>query len=149
MSKLFENSIIDTLDLSSDESNFKDFYNRGDNLDKFISDRNNMLLKNNNINFIEQNSMKLTFQKKYDLVWIDGAHGYPVCCIDIMNSLKLLNEKGHILVDDILTENDINHRMYDSTAGFETLKELENNKIIKFNLFYKDWMQKVIVKRKR
>ena len=27
-----------------------------DNLDKFISDRNNMLLKNNNINFIEQNS---------------------------------------------------------------------------------------------
>ncbi len=138
LSKLFENSIIDTLDLSSDESNFKDFYNRGDNLDKFISDRNNMLLKNNNINFIEQNSVKLTFsKKKYDLVWIDGAHGYPVCCIDIMNSLKLLNEKGHILVDDILTENDINHRMYDSTAGFETLKELENNKIIKFNLFYK------------
>ena len=30
----------------------------------------------------------------------------------IMNSLKFFNEKGHILVDDILTENDINHRMY-------------------------------------
>ena len=138
LSKLFENSKIDTIDLSSKESDFKNFYNRKHNVEKFISDRDNLLLKSNNIKFIELNSVKLTFsQKKYDLIWIDGAHGYPVCCIDIMNSLKLINEKGHIMVDDISLENDVNHRMYYSIAGFDTLKELEKNNIIKFNLFYK------------
>ena len=138
LSKLFENSKIDTIDLSSKESDFKNFYNRKHNVNKFISDRDNLLLKSNNIKFIEINSVKLTFsQKKYDLIWIDGAHGYPVCCIDIMNSLKLINEKGHIMVDDISLESDVNHRMYYSIAGFDTLKELEKNNIIKLNLFYK------------
>lgn len=84
------------------------------------------------------NSVKLTLsQNKYDLIWIDGAHGYPVCCIDILNSIKLLNKKGLILIDDILLDNEENDKMYNSIAGFETLKVLEKNNLIKLNLFYK------------
>ena len=47
-----------------------------------------MIAKNKNINFKKMNSVKLiACKKKYDLIWIDGAHGYPVVCIDIINSL--------------------------------------------------------------
>jgi len=138
LSKLFENSKIETIDLNSSEDDFQNFYNRKLNIEKFIRDRNNLLLKSNNIKFSQLNSVKLTFsKKKYDLIWIDGAHGYPVCCIDIINSIKLINEKGYIMVDDIFLEKDGEHRMYESIAGFDTLNELEKNNIIKFNLFYK------------
>jgi len=138
LSKLFVHSNIETIDLDHKEDDFKDFYNRKQNLEEFIYNRNNLLTKSNNIKFSELNSIKLTFsKKKYDLIWIDGAHGYPVVSIDIINSIKLLNEKGYILIDDINLNNENNDRMYQSSAAFETLSELKKNKIIDFNLFYK------------
>ena len=58
--------------------------------------------ENKNINFSPVNSLKLlNYKKKYDLIWIDGAHGYPVVCIDIINSLHILKENGLILCDDV------------------------------------------------
>ena len=39
--------------------------------------------------------------EKYDLIWIDGAHGYPTVTIDIINSLKLINNDGLIICDDV------------------------------------------------
>jgi len=138
LSKLFQNSKIETIDLKSNEIDFTSTYKRNKNVEKFINLRDSLLSKIENIKFIELNSVKLIFsQKKYDLIWIDGAHGYPVCCIDIINSVKLLNRNGIIMVDDILIENNENDKMYDSIAGFETLKELEKNNIIKLDFFYK------------
>ena len=138
LSRIFENSRIETIDLKSSESDFKNTYKRNDSAEKFTNLRDNLLSKVDNIKFTELNSVKLTLSdKKYDLIWIDGAHGYPVCCIDIVNSVKLLNKNGYIIVDDILTENDENDKMYDSIAGFETLKQLEKNNIISLDFFYK------------
>jgi len=57
-----------------------------------IKYRNNILKKSKSIKFLEKNSINLiNANKKYDLIWIDGAHGYPVVCADIINSLHLLN----------------------------------------------------------
>ena len=138
LSKLFEKSKIETIDLKDTESDFKNTYERKNSVEKFIKLRNNLISKIKNIKFTELNSIKLTLsQKKYDLIWIDGAHGYPVCCIDIINSIKLLNKNGHIMVDDVLIENNKNDKMYNSIAAFETLTELKKNNIIQFNLFYK------------
>lgn len=138
LSKIFKSAKIDTIDLSKKDKDFQNFYNRKNNLKKFIKERDKLLKKNKNIKFQEINSIKLILsKKKYDLIWIDGAHGYPTCCIDIINSLKLINKNGFILVDDILLKNHHNDRIYNSVAGFETLKELEKNQIIKFELFYK------------
>ena len=37
----------------------------------------------------------LNHKKSYDLIWIDGAHGYPVVCIDIINAItKLIRDGG-------------------------------------------------------
>ena len=102
--------------------------------------RNNILSKGANINFLYLNSLKLlNYKKKYDLIWIDGAHGYPVVCIDIINSLNILNDDGIILCDDVHVKlNQINSdKMYNSIASYETLNELKNQNLIEFKLLYK------------
>ena len=140
LSNLFRNSNIDTIDLSETDDDFVNFYNRKDNISKFIQDRNIILSKNKNINFSPLNSLKLlNYKKKYDLIWIDGAHGYPVVCIDIINSLHILKENGLILCDDVYlklnqSSSDI---MYSSIATYETLNELKKQDLINFRLIYK------------
>ena len=140
LSNLFSNSKIDTIDLSETDDDFVNFYNRKDNINKFVQDRNIILSKNKNINFISINSLKLlNYKKKYDLIWIDGAHGYPVVCIDIINSLHILKENGLILCDDVcLKLNQSNSDiMYSSIATYETLNELKKQDLIDFRLIYK------------
>lgn len=140
LSNLFPNSKIDTIDLSETDDDFVNFYNRKENINKFIQDRNIILSKNKNINFSPLNSLKLlNYKKKYDLIWIDGAHGYPVVCIDIINSLHILKENGLILCDDVhLKLNQSNSDiMYRSIATYETLNELKKQDLINFRLIYK------------
>ena len=140
LSNLFPNSVIDTIDLPDDDNDFVNFYNRKDKIDNFIKKRDSILSQTKNINFYSLNSLKLfNSKKKYDLIWIDGAHGYPIVCIDIINSLYILKNDGLILCDDIVTN--ISHfnssRMYRSIASYETLNELKKQKIINFKLAYK------------
>ena len=139
LSNLFPNSNIDTIDLPETDDNFINFYNRKDNINKFIQDRNIILSKNKNINFSPLNSLKLlNYKKKYDLIWIDGAHGYPVVCIDIINSLHILKENGLILCDDVYIGTPKSQdKTYSSIATFETISVLEKEKLINFHLIYK------------
>ena len=140
LSKLFPNSKVTTIDLKDDDKNFKSTYSRKNTLNKFIDERNRNLSQNNNINFLQFNSLKLNkHNEKYDLIWIDGAHGYPVVCIDIINSLHLLNQNGIIMCDDVIKNlNKVkSDKMYNSVATFETLQALENENIIQMKLIYK------------
>ncbi len=140
LSNLFPNSNIDTIDLPENDDDFINFYNRKDNISKFIQDRNIILSKNKNINFFPLNSLKLlNHKKKYDLIWIDGAHGYPMVCIDIINSLHILKENGLILCDDVFLELNQNNSdtMYSSIATYETLNELKKQNLVNFRLVYK------------
>jgi predicted O-methyltransferase YrrM len=140
LSKLFPNSKIDTIDLPQDDDDFVNFYNRKNIIKKFINERNNNLSKNNNIKFLEFNSLKLlNHKKKYDLIWIDGSHGYPIVCMDIINSLKLINREGIIICDDIYLNLDYfnSDKMYHSIASYETLNELQKNNLITYKLIYK------------
>ena len=140
LSNLFPNSNIDTIDLPENDDDFINFYNRKDNMSKFIQDRNIILSKNKNINYSTLNSLKLlNYKKKYDLIWIDGAHGYPMVCIDIINSLNILKENGLILCDDVFLELNQNNSdtMYSSIATYETLNELKKQNLVNFRLVYK------------
>ena len=140
LSKLFPESKVFTIDLNSKDHNFINFYNRKNSLDEFINKRNITLSKSTNIYFKEINSIKLiNDKKKYDLIWIDGAHGYPTVCIDIINSLNLISDNGLILCDDVYTNRDysVDHSMYQSSATIETLKELKKVNLINFKLIYK------------
>ena len=138
LSLLFNHAEIETIDLPKKSHNFIKFYNRENKLDDFIKSRNEVLSKNNRIQFIETNSINLIkSSKKYDLIWIDGAHGYPIVCIDIINSLRIINPDGIIMCDDIFINNIESDKMYKSTAAFETLYELATEKILDYKLIYK------------
>ena len=138
LSALFDNSIIETIDLEKQDDDFKKFYNRQDQLDEFVDLRNNILSKNKKITFNEMNSVKLfEVNKNYDLIWIDGAHGYPIVCFDIINSLKLINKNGIIMCDDVYIDKINSDKMYFSNAAYETLNELKKANIINFHLIYK------------
>ena len=46
--------------------------------------------------FCELNSIRLGewTDQKFDLIWVDGAHGYPVLPIDLHNACRLINDGG-------------------------------------------------------
>ena len=141
LSKLFPLANITTIDLEEDNQDFKSYYNRQklNERDIFIKNRNEVLKKSKNIFFIEKNSVKLTLDNsKYDLIWIDGAHGYPVVTIDIINSIKLIKPDGIILCDDVWVKKPRDQdSMYNSIASYETLNILQKSNIIFFYLLYK------------
>jgi predicted O-methyltransferase YrrM len=62
---------------------------------------------------------------KYDLIWIDGAHGFPFIAIDLSNALRMVNSDGFILCDDVYTSTSENSMMTDSMATFITLQKFQ------------------------
>ena len=140
LANLFSSSTIDTIDLPENEEDFINYYDRKGRVSEFIRKRNALISKNKNINFFSQNSLRLlNYKKKYDLIWIDGAHGYPMVCIDIINSLHIINDKGIIMCDDVQinVERNSSDKMYYSLASLETLNELKKDDLIEFKLIYK------------
>ncbi len=80
----------------------------------------------------------MTFETEvFDLIWVDGAHGYPVVNIDIINSLRMINENGFIVCDDVYKHTIKSDSMYSSTASYETIRELSNANLIKYFLILK------------
>ena len=138
LSLLFKNSIIETIDLESSHDDFKNSYNRNNNINEFLSLRNNFLSRSDRIKFKETNSINLiNHTKKYDLIWIDGAHGYPTACMDIVNSIRLINNQGVILCDDVWINDVVSEKFYNSIAAYETLNELKKEGLINFDLIFK------------
>jgi len=141
LSKLFSNATIETLDLKDSDNKFINSYNRENSHThkKFLKERQININLEKRIKYIKKNSIRLIFSKeKYDLIWVDGDHGYPTVTIDIINSLRLVKKRGYILIDDIFLQR-IKHfdSMYESIAGYETLQELKKEKIIDFTLLHK------------
>jgi predicted O-methyltransferase YrrM len=139
LSKLFPKAFITTIDLPNNDKNFQLTYSRNKHYYKFCKSRDKIIKKSKNIFYKKINSLNLIFFKeKFDLIWIDGAHGYPVVVSDIINSIKLLNTNGIILCDDIFLNNiPFQDNIYASVATFETLKNLANADIINYKLIYK------------
>lgn len=129
LAQLFPESAITTLDLRDDDPVFENTYGRNDceAKKKFVSERNRRILQFKNLEFVQLNSLNLFrwTDKKFDLIWIDGAHGYPVVCCDITNSLRLLEHDGIVMCDDVWTKRKENDAMYSSTATWQTLQAFE------------------------
>ena len=106
------------------------------------------MLKNcKNVSFKQSNSINLLLEnQKFDLIWIDGAHGYPFVTIDIINALRLLNDNGLILCDDTFKYKIKNpDEMYFSNASLETLVSLADEKFLSFDLFLKRLGKNLII----
>lgn len=140
LSTIFPEAKITTIDLPDDHSIFSDTYNRSDNNERsiFINDRNTLLATKNKVEFKQMNSLELSFCKdKYDLIWLDGAHGYPVVTCDIVNSLRLVTSDGFILCDDVWKSIYKSDEMYSSIASYETINALSEANLLNYSLIYK------------
>ena len=139
LSYLFPESKITTIDLPSQDQAFSGSYGRENQVESFTKKRNENLDKAKNVVFREMNSIALVNSNdNYDLIWIDGAHGYPVVAMDIINAYRNCKEEGIILIDDIWTDVNVSDKLYKSSGGYESLNVLlDANLIKKFLLFHK------------
>ena len=142
LASLFPYSKITTIDLPDKDPTFINSYRRKDNFANFIKKRNKLISSFKNINFIPMNSLELSLTKntnipKQDLIWVDGAHGYPIVGADITNAIGLMHKESILMCDDILKNTKLNDNLYCSTAGFETLSSFTNANIIKTYFFNK------------
>jgi len=131
LSNLFPGSKILTIDLPDSSNDFIDTYGRSKSASSFANKRNRVLSLSSNITFQSINSVALANSNEtFDLIWVDGAHGYPVVAMDIINSFRLVNEGGYVLCDDIWTSVRSSDEWYTSIGGFESLKVLKNAGLI-------------------
>jgi predicted O-methyltransferase YrrM len=136
LSSYFPNKIL-TIDLKSNQEEFINSYGR--NIKNDFIEKRNLLLDKENIAFQEMDSFylldKFYLKKSFDLIWVDGDHKNPQVTFDIISSLKLLNDTGKLLIDDILKSK--SNRKYTSNESYETLQNLEERGIIKYELYLK------------
>lgn len=131
LSRLFPNVPIDTIDLDSSDAEFIGSYGRGASAKEFAESRANTLSISENIRFFPCNSISIAdWTSRYDLIWIDGAHGYPVVAMDVINAFRLSKVGGYVLVDDIWITGGAADRFYKSVGGFESLRELRSAGLI-------------------
>lgn len=131
LSLLFPQAEILTIDLPDDSPVFSDTYGRSDDVDAFVVSRDKQLKDCKNLKYTAMNSIELVNQTgKFDLIWIDGAHGYPVIAMDIINSYRLSKQGAYVVIDDVWTRRAKSDDMYDSIGGYESLEALKSAKLI-------------------
>jgi predicted O-methyltransferase YrrM len=145
LAALFPAARIDTLDLPDDHAAFKESYKRKDAAVRlnFIRKRDTLLAKFSNVTFEPLNSVALSnaARENYDLIWVDGDHGYPTVAIDIVNAFRLLNAGGLVMCDDV-TKNPARYghganSMYASTGANDTLNAHAEAGLSRFTLIHK------------
>ena len=129
---------ISTIELPDNDPIFSQTYGRGNSevRARFIDERNQLLQTCENVTFIQQNSLELLHKKgeKFDLIWVDGAHGYPVVAMDIVNSLACLSKEGFMFIDDVWVSRSRNDPNYRSIGAYESIVALKNAGLIEFDL---------------
>jgi predicted O-methyltransferase YrrM len=134
---LFPLATITTTDLPPNLAKELKIYSYGES-NEIIEARKQNIGAIKEIYQVQQDSCNLTIENnKYDLIWLDGAHGHPVCCVDITNAIRLIEAKGFVLCDDVYTTLRNSDSYYDSTATLQVLEAFEKSHLINFSLINK------------
>jgi len=138
LSALFPNSKITTLDLEFDEILKSELYSYESKDKKLVNSREMNLRSLPNVTFLEKNSLGLIeFHDKFDLIWIDGEHSYPIAAIDISNSIRLLSPTGTAICDDVYLKARHSNKDGRSTASIDSLESFSRASLIEFKLLNK------------
>ena len=141
LARMFPDSEITTIDLADKDPLFINSYHRKNNVKEFIKKRNTLISKYKKINFLQLNSLELSLRNKdfpkQDLIWVDGAHGYPIVGCDITNAVGLMHDETILMCDDIFKRSNKYDPIYVSTAGFETLTAFGDADILNTYFFSK------------
>jgi predicted O-methyltransferase YrrM len=138
LSHLFPLAAIETYDLPLSDIEKDKKYKYAVKNKQIIKERQSNFKDLQNVQFIENNSILITqTRKKYDLVWLDGDHSYPVVTIDIFNSIKQISKKGLVICDDVYVSSVQADKSGRSSASFETLTVLNKVNLISYVLIQK------------
>ena len=137
LNHLFPEAEIMTIDLPTNVAKGIEIYTYSES-DEIISARETNIGGVQNIQQIQMDSCNLVFGKlSFDLIWLDGAHGYPVCTIDITNAIRMVAAGGLIICDDVYKHLKNSDGIYDSTATFETLQAFREAGVLEYSLINK------------
>lgn len=137
LNKLFPEAEIMTIDLPTNIAKSIEIYTYSES-DEIIGARETNIGGIQNIQQIQTDSCSLVFgELSFDLIWLDGAHGYPVCTIDITNAIRMVAPEGLIVCDDVYKHLKNSDGMYDSTATFETLQAFREAGVLEYSLIKK------------
>lgn len=153
LSLIFPYAAITTYDLPLEEG-FQLEYGRADQ-EKYVSQRSKNIDDVANVTLVERNSVSLTLDSvsRFDAIWVDGDHGYPVATMDITNAIRLLTPGGYLVIDDVFVDVVEADEKLRSLSSYQTLQAALAGGIIKeFNLVKKrisphhnlPWRQKYI-----
>jgi predicted O-methyltransferase YrrM len=143
LAHLFPAAQIETIDLPDDHAAFIGSYRRQDDAQRrgFIAGRNELLRRFKNVSFVQTNSASLSTQQRenYDLIWVDGDHGYPIVAIDVVNAVRLIGANGFVLCDDVRKtgRGHPESNMYGSVGAYQTLCALQEAGSVRFMLVQK------------
>ena len=155
LANLFKESQITTLDLpiNEDSKTVAEVHkvqnkNYGDNQKARSMNLDNL----SNVTQLLHDSTHLTWSSsKYDLIWIDGDHTFPVVAFDIINSARLVSKNGWILLDDIKFAQTGRKSNMGNDQGYLSVKHLKELGIVDVTLIPKriESTQKYIAVMKR
>jgi predicted O-methyltransferase YrrM len=131
LSRLFPAAEIHTIDLGHDEILKNGTYTYG--INKMEASRET----NSKITYTELNSLSLiNSSRRYDLIWVDGNHVSPYTISDIINSVRLLNEDGYVICDDIYLKKPFIEKNAD-LSSISILEALSDAGVITYDLVAK------------
>lgn len=142
LARAFPDSLVETVDLPVGDQRFWNATDDEAGTDKppdselknelpELKIRNANLQSSPNIVFREMNSLELSRleEHKYDLIWVDGDHTFPVVACDFANAVRLLETDGVMMCDDIYLS-DGRKSKWGSQEALKVLNVFERAKIV-------------------
>lgn len=121
LTKLFPMAQIDTVDLPENDKNYLPLAIRKENPERFQE-----IISQPNIHYHNKNSFYLQGYNelsdkdeiiRYDLIWLDGGHNYPVVAWDLAYSYNHLGIGGYLFIHDYNRPNTDVKRAVDHIAN--------------------------------
>jgi predicted O-methyltransferase YrrM len=132
LANLFPQARVTTVDLAADDPIYAQSYQSARTAE-FIRRRNETLSGSSRVQFIETNSLRLATDLgagRFDLVWVDGDHDFPVVAVDLVNAVRLAKPGGLVMCDDVVIETRRKLTTYLSNAAHRTLTAMRGAGLI-------------------
>jgi len=89
------------------------------------------------VRFWEMNSVRLALvEEKFDFIFVDGDHTFPVVAIDAINAIRLVRPDGWVLFDDLISEQRVASE-YGGAESTQILNVLEESGVASVTRFHK------------
>jgi predicted O-methyltransferase YrrM len=137
LSRLFPESDIVSVDLPAELARQMNLYDYA-KASSTVELRTQNFRKMKNVVLHEASSVTLLLEdEEFDLIWLDGAHGFPIVALDIANSFRMISSNGLVVCDDVHKRLRRTDAVYESDATYLTLCELESAGLIQVDYLSK------------